>query len=110
MLANKVRRVRLRRKPKSAEELAYDLAYKEGYDAGRLEQQVGYLDQIGDLKRDVRSWNADYDKCAIKLCDSQAEVEDLQEKNSILDDRLYKAERARDAWRKMVRELTFEKK
>ena len=105
-----MRRVRLRRKPKSVEELAYDLAYKEGYDAGRLEQQVGYLDQINDLKRNVRSWNTDYDKCAMKLCDSQAEVEDLQEKNSTLYDHLYTAERARDAWRKQVRELTFGKK
>lgn len=105
-----MRRVRLRRESKSGEELAYDLAYKEGYNTGRLEQQREYTRQISDLKRDVKSWNTDYDAMAMKVSLCEDEVAQLQENNSELYERLDKAERAREAWRKQVRELTFGKK
>lgn len=105
-----MRRVRLRADGKSAAERDYDFAYKKGYDNGRLEQQVGYLDQIRDLKQEVKSWNTSYDVVVMKLSLCEDEVEQLQDRNSELYEQLDKAERARDAWRKQVRELTFDKR
>ncbi len=101
-----MRRIRVRTDGLTQSQREYEYAWGKGFLAGRKKENLHWKDQVHKLQRDILSLQTTVEQKLYEEAVRTDEAKDLAKQLNDVWNKLFKAERARDAWRKQVRELT----
>ena len=105
-----MRRIRVRKDGLTSEQREHKKYYEEGFSAGQKKENLRWKKKVQELQRKLEY----LEKVIAEKLNEEAkwgnEMKLLQEHLFNTMDKLHKAEEARDAWRKQLRELSFEVK